>query len=202
MATYSVVIPTTNGPDRRPYFNNLMKHLGEHGILQHPLVKGFHVTIGNPFTALWAGLQDLSTYIIYLEDDAYPIRDFISCVDHWVEEHRTTRSQVFYPLWNGARGASKKAFNRGESKWDIPINKLFGSTAVVFPRSVAYVLHQEWLSGKNDTWRESFDVVLKDLHHRMLPNVTTLSTPIPCMVDKQSQPTPNFDERYHPYQRK
>lgn len=203
MATFSIVIPTTFGPDRKPYFNNLIEHLGEKQILQYPLVKGFHVTTKGPFDALNAGLNDLSTYIIYLEDDAYPIRDFIPCVDHWLEEHRNTSRRLFYPLWNGARGASKKAFNRGETQWDYPIDKFYGSTALVFPRSMAYAMHHEWLSGKNtDTWREGFDVAIKDMHRRLLPTVATVPTPIPCMVDKQSQPTPNFDERYHPYQRK
>lgn len=186
--TYSLCIPTVPRPEG--HCARLLARLVETGTLTHPQVRGLHVACedGNgpnetAARALFAAVDDMADWIVFLEDDIDIIDDLIGSTDRWLREfHRT--EILFYPLGCNARRAMRAASAAGQRAWNYPIEEFYGACGLVFSTGAAALFLTE-------TWRKpewmmpwcGLDENLKRWHQLVYPNQPHLVTPVPSFID-------------------
>lgn len=176
--TFSIAVRTV--PLRKELFNSLHEKLLE--IEKHPSVKGIHVSSSlavtpneNGCLALEATLYDESDWVIFLEDDAGLINDFIGSVERWMNDHMISDVHIYplgcqyYESWPSLEA----------TMWVYPIRNFYCSVAMVIRRSMIPSI-LTFIRNQNVT--QGFDLLL-GRWHKTASVSDDLITPIPCFID-------------------
>ena len=124
-----------------------------------------------------AGCED---WVLFLEDDIDVCGDFIASVERWLFDHQTTLP-IIYPL--GANyGEVEQAFARGETSWQYPIHKFYGTQAFAI-RSRDVATYTEYIREHCFDLHEDgtgYDHLIRDC--ATLLEMTHFVTPAPSFV--------------------
>lgn len=174
------------------YLRGTLSRLVETGALEHPDVIGLHVSHGEGITpnengcrALLNAAEDCPDWVLFLEDDVDMLDDIVGSMQRWLAEFATD-DVLAYPMC--CFYAASMNARRREGFWDMPLEKYYGSQAILMrPHDAINFAH--WL---NLFVREhltdpksgvSFDLKLTQWHHLVRPHVGYLRTPAPCFFD-------------------
>jgi len=177
--TFSIAVRTV--PQRKELFDQLYQDLLK--IQQYPSVVGLHINSNdkispnhNGIQALELALTDKSDWIIFLEDDAGLITDFIGSVERWINDHMIPDIHI-YPL--GCQ-YSQCWPSLEATMWVYPIKNFYCSVALLFrakmvPSLIDY--YHKYIYGT-----QGFDLMVGNWH-KTVSISDDLITPIPCFVD-------------------
>lgn len=176
--TYSICVRTI--PQRLTLFVDLFERLMM--IASHPSIDAVHVSNDvlitpneNGCRALEKTLNDKSDWVIFLEDDAELIHDFVDSTDRWLVDHQEPAVHI-YPL--GCQYS--ETWPKGTSVWRYELKDYYCSVALVIRKSfvpsfIEYVR-------KNSEITQGFDLMLSNWH-KTISASSYLLTPIPCFID-------------------
>jgi len=189
--TFSIAVRTV--PQRKELFDKLHKDLLR--IEQHPSIKGIHISSSlavtpneNGCLALEAALTDKTDWVIFLEDDAGLITDFIGSVERWINDHMIPDIHI-YPL--GCQYAESWP-SLEATMWVYPIKKFYCSVALVIRASKVLSLIQHLRD--NAHVKQGFDL-MSGHWHKTISISEDLVTPIPCFVDHLGDDSTLIDGR-------
>lgn len=178
--TFSLAVRTV--PQRGMLFNTLMQRLLK--FHRHPNVKGLHVSNRTDVTpnengclALEAAIVDGTDWIIFLEDDAGPIADFLGSTTRWLADHEDPNIHV-YPL--GCQYAEAWPKTGEPTSWKYYIKDYYCSVAFVLRAAYAESL-VSYFRTRNFA-RQGFDI-FTGRWHQTVSDSPYLLTPIPCFVE-------------------
>ncbi len=181
--SFSICIPTV--PVRESLFSALATNFGSW--LGHAQVLGLHVSGRADFSlnenscrALEAAAGDGSEGVVFVQDDAGPIRDFVGSTERWLEAHQVEDVHV-YPLAHAYALDQVCLYlpTPDAQRWNYPIEGFFGAVALVIrasmvPSLITYI--------KESGLSLAFDILV-GRWHRSISQSTFLIAPIPCFVD-------------------
>ena len=182
--TFSIAIRTV--PERAQLFGSLMARLEQEETVAVSASLREDVTPNeNGCLALeMAECQD-TDWVIFLEDDAGLIDDFMGSVERWIEDHATDDIHV-YPL-----GAQYK-FPEGATAWVYPLDHYYCSVAFVIRRSMIPSLVEYFRA--RPAVNQGFDLMIAEWHRTVSPS-NHLLTPVPCFVEHLGDESTLIDGR-------
>jgi hypothetical protein len=188
--TFSFAIRTV--PARRTHFMRLMREVLAQ--TAHPSVRGVHVS-ADPFAspnangtrALEAAVADETDWIIFLEDDAGLIHDFVGSVERWLLDHHDPNVHI-YPL--GAQYA--EAHDWKSPVWRYRLKDYYCSVAFAVRATLVPAL--VWHFKSVVACRQGFDLELVKWHQSVSPSPHLL-TPVPCFVEHLGDDSTLIDGR-------
>jgi hypothetical protein len=187
MTTFSYAIRTV--PQRADLFLSLLARISPS--LLSPSVLGLHVSPNgsvapneNGCRALDAAALDRADWVLFLEDDADPIDDFLGSVERWLTDFATDDVHI-YPL-----GSPLTVSNVPAVQW--PISQFYCSVALAIRGSlvgslVAYLR-------ANSHVRTGFDIMAGHWHRTVSPSNYLIAAQ-PCLVDHVGDESTLIDTR-------
>jgi hypothetical protein len=138
----------------------------------------------NYSAALRAASESGDSWVLVLEDDIDVIADFWGSIERWIDEYERPDRRV-YPLGAAYPQVLESLTLRRESFWDYPIDKFYGTQAVLFRRDDAlklatYLTHHAFDREQDGT---AWDLLIADWSRCAYPGISHFRTPAPSFVE-------------------